>query len=347
VRVALGSRCAVVIPVPNGPAMPEPLFASSVVTRRALLGAVCAAGLASVAGCGNDSEYPAGPLRIASGGQGGVYFAYGNGIADVVRQRLPRLRPEVLITAASIENLRLVARHDAEACFSLADSAALAHFGQPPFAAALEVVALARLYDNYLHVVVHAAHRLDSVHQLRDHPVSVGAPDSGTELIATRVLTAASLDVDRDLRASRLGVDDSAAALAAGTIDAFFFSGGLPTAAIDAVARSMPIRLLDVGGLVPPLRQRFGEVYAERTIPASAYRLGVPVTTVGVPNYLVVADTMEERLAYDLIRVMFMDRDRLAQAHPEGRRLDRGSAINTYPLRLHRGAERFYREAKR
>jgi TRAP transporter TAXI family solute receptor len=276
-----------------------------------------------------------------------VYFAYGNGLADVVRQRLPRLRPEVLVTAASIENLRLVARREAEAGFTLADSAALAYLGQPPFATALAVMVLARLYDNYLHVVVPAERPWDKLDELRDRLVSVGASGSGTELIASRLLLVAGLDVDLDLRASRLGVDESAAAMAAGKLDAFFFSGGIPTAAIDALARTMPIKLLDVGGLVPALRQRYGEVYAERTIPASSYLLDVPVTTVGVPNYLVVAEEMAETMAYDLTRVMFEDRDSLARAHPEGRRLDRGSAINTFPLPLHPGAERYYREAKR
>jgi uncharacterized protein len=327
--------------------MPEPLPASSVMTRRTVLGAMWVTGLAVAAGCRSDPTYPAMPLRIATGGQGGVYFAYGNGIAEVVRRRLPRLSPDVLVTAASIENLRLVAAGDAEAGFTLADSAALAHAGQPPFTSELPVAALARLYDNYLHVVVRSDLRLDTVADLRDRPVSVGASGSGTELIADRLLTAAGLTVDRDLRASRFGVDASAAALAARELDAFFFSGGIPTQAIDKLARTMSIRLLDVGGFVPALRGRYGEVYAERTIPASAYMLGAPVTTVGVPNYLVVSAGMREPLAYDLIRVMFAGREELAQAHPEGRRLDRGSAINTFPLELHPGAARYYRETKR
>jgi TRAP transporter TAXI family solute receptor len=306
-----------------------------------------ASGFALAAGCRNDATYPAIPLRIATGAQGGVYFAYGNGIAEVVRQRLPRLNPEVLVTAASIENLRLVAAGDAEAGFTLADSAALANAGRPPFVSPLPVVALARLYDNYLHAVVRADLGLESVADLREGLVSVGASGSGTELIASRLLTVAGLSVDHDLRASRLSLDDSAAAVAKGALDAFFFSGGLPTAAIETLARTTPIRLLDLGGFVPALRQSYGEVYAERTIPASAYMLGTPIATVGVPNYLVVAEGMDEPLAYDLIRVMFAGRQQLAQAHPEGWRLDRGSAINTFPLKLHPGAERYYREAKR
>jgi TRAP transporter TAXI family solute receptor len=302
---------------------------------------------ATLLGCGSDPVYPTDALRIATGGRGGVYFAYGTGLADLVRTHIPQLRPEVLVTAASVENLRGVAGGEAEVGFALADAAALAYAGLPPFAAALPIAALARLYDNYLHVVVCSDLEVKSVSGLRGMAVSVGAPGSGTELTAHRVLDLAGIDVDVDIRASHLGVDESAAALLSGTIDAFFFSGGLPTAAVATLAHSTPIRLLDLGSTVPALRERHGQTYVERTIPASAYGVGVPVATVGVPNYLIVSAGMADRLAYDLVRIMFENRGTLATAHPEGRRLDRVSAINTFPVPLHNGAQQYYREAKR
>ncbi len=326
--------------------MRSPQGPGPVVDRRALLRAFCAASILAVAGCDREPAYAPGRLRIAAGARGGVYFAYGGGIEAIVRRELPGLEPEVLETAASIENLRLLAQSAAEIAFSLADSAALAFLGSEPFRTALPVSALARLYDNYLHLVVRPESGVAGIHDLVDRSVSMGAIGSGTELIAARLLGVAGLDIDIDLRASRLSLDDSAAALTKGQLDAFFFSGGIPTGAIQALARSMPIRLLDLGALVPAMRDRYGEVYTERTIPASAYWLNRPVTTIGLANYLVVAEAMAEPMAYDLIRVLFADRDVLATAHPEGRRLDRVTAINTSPLPLHRGAQRYYRETK-
>jgi uncharacterized protein len=320
-------------------------------SRRALLGALGAVGMAGAglasAGCGRQTDYPAGHLRIATGGQGGVYYAYGNGIVDVVRAELPLLSPEVLVTAASLENLGLVATGKAEVAFTLADSAALAFLGDSRFDAPLAIAALARLYDNYLHLVFRLDSPLQTIDQLRGRRVSVGAAGSGTELIAGRLLGAAGIDVDRDVEADRLGVDDSAAALAGGRLDAFFFSGGIPTAAIAALAATVPIGLADLEAQVPDLRSRYGGFYTERTIPASPYRLADSVTTVGTPNYLVVAAAMDQRLAYHLVRALFARRDIVGRAHPEGRRLDRGSAISTYPVPLHAGARRYYRESKR
>src|SRR5690242_3564014 len=97
--------------------------------RRTVLRAVAATVVAGAAGCASPPDYPAGPLRIASGGNGGVYFQYAQGIAAVVRATLPRLRPSVVPTAASVENVELVAAGRAELGLTTADAAADAYRG--------------------------------------------------------------------------------------------------------------------------------------------------------------------------------------------------------------------------
>lgn len=275
-----------------------------------------------------------------------MYYVYGQGIAAAVRQHLPGLRPSVIATGASVENLQMVADRSAEVAFTLADSAAAAAAGRDPFAAALPISALARLYENYLHVVVPAGGPVRGLHDLARRRVSLGATGSGTELIAARVLDAVGIDPHAGLTALRYGVDDSARELVAGRLDAFFFSAGLPVAAITTLARTIPVRLLDLGNIAAVLRERHGEFYTERTIPASTYGLDQSVSTIGVSNYLVVRQAMAVDLAYAVTRLLFERREELAEAHPEARRLDRGAAIGTYPLALHPGAVRYYREAK-
>jgi uncharacterized protein len=312
-------------------------LAATAVTA-ALLGC-CAAGCA-------DGPPPRGPLRIATGGRGGVYYAYGEGLARVVRDHWGPAEVRVLATAASVENIRLVARGQADLAFTLADAAALGVEGRPPFPAPQPVQALARLYDNYVHLVVRADGPVRGLLDLRGRVVSTGAAQSGTELVAARLLGLAGIDPDRDITRHRLGVDESASALRGGRIDAFFWSGGLPTAAIAALARGAPIRLVDLAGHVGDLRERHGEFYTERTIPASAYGLDRAVSTIGVPNYLVVGAAMEEPVAHELTRLLFANAETLAAAHPEALRLNRRAAIGTWPVPLHPGAARYYREAK-
>ena len=51
--------------------------------------------------------------------------------------------------------------------------------------------ALAQIYDNYTQVVAKASSGIKSIEDLKGKRVSVGAPNSGTEVIADRMLEAA------------------------------------------------------------------------------------------------------------------------------------------------------------
>ena len=93
------------------------------------------------------------------------------------------------------------------------------------------------------------------------------------------------------------------------------------------------------------LRQRYGEVYAERTIPSSTYRVE-PTVTVGSPNYLVAAAGVPDETAYAVTRLLFERRDALAAAHPAAERFNRRSAVVTAPLALHPGATRYFRDSR-
>jgi TRAP transporter TAXI family solute receptor len=295
---------------------------------------------AGVAGCpSNDEGVPAGELRIATGSPGGVYFTYGRGIADAVRRRIPELRPSVLETAASAQNIRLVTSGEAEIGFAQADTAAeLAGGGA-------RVVALARLYDDYLHLVVRKDSAINKIADLNGKRVSIGARESGTIGTTQRLLRVAGIDPDTAIQPHLLSLDESAGALAAGTIDAFFFSGGLPVARVRDLAARLPLRLIPIGQYASALRASFGQYYAEHTVPESTYGLP-PVSTIGIPNYLVVSPDMPESAGYALTRLLFGEQAELAKAHPVAARLNPREAIYTHPLALHPGAVRYFREIK-
>ncbi|MFG2979539.1 TAXI family TRAP transporter solute-binding subunit [Streptomyces sp. NPDC048331] len=312
---------------------------------RLLLGAAVAMAV-SLAGCTATDE-PArlsGEITVATGNQGGVYAEYGAGYADVIG-RVPGASGRVLHTGGSVDNLRLVEGGEAQAAFSLADSASDAVAGRPPFSGRAPLVALAALYDNYVQLVVRADSPVRSVKELRGMRVSVGSEGSGTTLIAERILKIAGLSPDGDVTAQRLDVRESTRALAEKRIDAFFWSGGLPTAAITDLRKSTEIRLVDLGEVVAALTRSYGELYTQTTVPAVVYGVQSAVTTVSVPNFLVVRRDMPEAQAYWLTRLLFEGQPRLIRAHPEARRLDRRTAIATHPLDLHPGAARWYGES--
>jgi TRAP transporter TAXI family solute receptor len=290
--------------------------------------------------CSSGEPEPSGPLRIATGSQTAVYYLYGGAIATLIRQRLPKVQPSVLVTAASAQNVKMVLEGSAEVGFTQADIAA--DTSNAPAALA----ALARLYDDYVHLVVRRTGPIQSLADLIGRKVSIGAPGSGTGITANRLLTVGLNGLPGRVNTLQYGLDDSAAALRDGRIDAFFFSGGLPVRAIASLAQSVTVRLVDLHDYVERLRAQYGEYYADRVVPRSTYS-GVEATqTIGIPNYLVVRASMAESMAYALTKLLFDGRDTLAKAHPAGARLNVRSAISTPPLNLHPGAARYYRSVK-
>jgi hypothetical protein len=275
-------------------------------------------------------------VRIATGSPTAVYYAIGSALARVIDQDLPNTDASVLVTAASAENLQLVASGRAEVGFTQAD--VLVSGG----ASAPSMAALARVYDDLLHLVVREDGPIRTLEDLEGKRVSVGAQGSGTVVTVRRLLTVART---RGIDERRLGLDDSRAALTAGGIDAFFFSGGLPVAGIKELGARVPTRLVDLSKWAGDLRKTYSDAYVVRDVPVSAYQMPA-VATVAVPNLLVVASSMDEGLAFDLTRLLLERRDVLAAAHPAAERLDIRSAIGTLPVPLHPGAARYYRSVK-
>jgi TRAP transporter TAXI family solute receptor len=209
------------------------------------------------------------------------------------------------------------------------------------------VVSLAVLYTNYTHVIALGSSNIRSIADLRAKVVSTGSPGSGTEIIATRILRAAGLDPDADVTRQGLGVSESAGALKDGKIAAFFWSGGLPSAAVQDLAHTtgITIRMIPTGDLVARLQQEHGALYSAATVPVASYPgIEAAIPVVGVENVLVANASMPEPLAYDVTRLLFEKQPELAGIHPEARNLSLDRAAGQTPAPFHPGAIRFYRE---
>lgn len=314
---------------------------------RVFMASSLAIALVVTSGCRSDRPR-AQFISIATGGTGGVYYPYGGGLAKVLNENLPSIRASAEVTAASVDNLKLIRDGKADVAFALADTVADAIAGRGAFAGApAPAASLAVLYSNYTHLVTLTSSGINSVADLRGKRVSTGSPGSGTEVIAFRVLRAAGLDPHTDLTRQGLGASESADSLKDGKIDAFFFTAGLPTAAVQDLSHSpgISVRLIPTGDLVPALQREHGDLYFPLIIPARAYPgVTTPVPVVGVANLLVVNRAMPEQLAYDITRVLFEKQPELANIHPEARNLSLQTATKDSPAPFHPGAVRYYRE---
>ena len=288
-------------------------------------------------------------LSIATGGTGGVYYPYGGGLAKLISENIDGVSATAEVTGASIDNLKLLQQGRADLAFTLADTLAEAVKGSGPFTATGVVPArtIAILYQNFTHIVALHDSGITSVRDLRGRSVSVGSPGSGTELIAARVLAAAGLDPYRDIRRQMLGVSESVNALKDGKLDAFFWSGGLPTPAVQDLASTsgVRLRLLPNAEFAAGLSAQFGPgLYGEAMVPARSYR-GViePVPVITVGNLLVASASMPEPLAHDITKLIFDEQRSLIAIHPEARHLAPATGPADSPAPFHPGAIRYYR----
>jgi TRAP transporter TAXI family solute receptor len=298
-------------------------------------------------GCGERTPAadPSGRLYIATGNTTGVYYQLGGGYADLISKHMPGWKATAEATGASVENIQRVVRGDADVAFTLADAAGDAVRGGGAFASPQPIRALARIYANYTHVIARAGIGISSVADLKGRTVSTGGPNSGTENIALRLLRAAGLDPTRDLTTLSLTLPDTVQAMKDATIDALFWSGGVPTGGITDLVAALKGRIvfISVDGLLPGLQAEFGPVYQPVTLPGDAYKVGLDVRTIAVPNLLVVRDTMPDALAHDLTKVLFEFLPELGKVHPEGRNILLTNGPGTEPVTLHPGAAAFYR----
>jgi len=291
-------------------------------------------------------------LSVATGGTGGVYYPYGGGLAKVISENVKGAQATAEVTSASVDNMKFLKDGKADIAFTLADTlddaakgqAAFKEFGKVP------AQALGVLYTNFTHVVALADKGINKIADLKGKVVSTGAAGSGTEIIAFRVLEAAGLNPTADIQKQSLNAQPSVDAMKDGKIDAFFWSGGLPTPSVTDLANTPRIRwkLLPNDDVLAALQKQYGQqLYYKVSVAKSSYPgMDGDVTVVGVANVLVVNEKMDESLAYDITKVLFDKQAELGAIHPEARNLKLETAITGSPVAFHKGAIKFYREKK-
>lgn len=326
----------------------KPKSTPSSLTRRQFLGAsVALGGMSLLGGSLAWAASSTTSLSVATGGTGGVYYPYGGGIAAVISKYLPNTEATAEVTAASVDNCKLVGSGKADLGFSMADTAYDAYAGTGKFKKKIPLTTVAVLYTNYMHVVTLEGKGIKSVADLKGKTVSTGAPGSGTEVKALRVLEAYGINPDKDIKRDRLGASESGGALKDNKIDAYFWDGGLPTASIMDLAATpgTSMLLIDHGDALKKMIEVYGPVYFPKTIPKDSY-MGqkVDIAVAGVGNLLVCNESAKPELIYDILKTMFEHHAELVSIHKEAQYLTVKDAVVGSPLPFHPGALKFFRE---
>jgi uncharacterized protein len=288
-------------------------------------------------------------IAIGTGGTGGVYYPLGGAMANVLSKYLPGVQATAEVTGGSVDNLKLIGSGQSEIGFSMADAALDALQGQDKFKSGkVPLQTLMVLYPNRMHVVTIEGTGIDKVTDLKGKRVSTGSPGSATEVMAFRVIEAAGLDKDKDMKRERLSVAESVNAIKDRKIDAFFWVGGIPTAAVTDLAATpgVKMKLIDHGDLAEKMNAKYGKLYAAGTIKAGAY----PGTDkdnaiVDVWNILVTGDKMNEDTAYNIVKTLVEKKAELVAVHKEAEAFSLENQVQERsPIPFHPGALRYFKE---
>jgi TRAP transporter TAXI family solute receptor len=199
-------------------------------------------------------------ISITTGGTGGVYYPMGGGMANVLSKYVPGLQATAEVTGGSVDNLKLIGAGKSEVGFSMVDAAWEASQGLDKFKdGKVNARTLMVLYPNKMQIVTIDGTGINKLSDLKGRRVSTGSPGSGVEVMALRVLEAMGLDPKKDIRQERLGAAESVNAIKDRKIDAFFWVGGVPTAALSDLAATpgTKIKLIDHAEAVEAMNKKY------------------------------------------------------------------------------------------
>lgn len=281
-------------------------------------------------------------VSIATGNSTGVYFSLGNAYAEQISAATDgKVKATAAETGASVQNIKQLVGGAYQVAFSLADTAADAVDGKGSFDGDKQPVqALSRIYPNYTQVIARTSSGITSLADMRGKRVSTGSPGSGTEVIANRLLQVAGLNPQSDVAAQRLDLTKTVDGMKDGSIDALFFSGGLPTPGITDLITSArsDVTFIDITPQLAKM-QEISPAYEEGVISAAAYGLAADVKTILVPNLLLVRDDVDANLACVLTKTLFDRKAELQQAVSAAKGISLDTARDTAPVPLNRGAQ--------
>lgn len=285
-------------------------------------------------------------LIIGTGGTGGVFFPYGGGLARILTEKMPNTEATAQETGGSVDNMKLLQNGEAQIGFTTADSAYDGINGLGAYQATGPVPAatIAVLYQSFVHVVARADSGITSIADLKGRPVSIGSAGSSTEVLAIRLLDAAGLKPE-DVVRENLGVADSVAAMKDKKIDAFFWIGGLPTAAVTDLVTTESVVFVDTSALLKPMVDKHGPIYAAMVLPGGTYKgTDKDVPGIGVTNLLVVRQDMPADQVKGILTTIFDNLEEVHKIHPAARTLSLEAAVTGSSIPFHPTAVEFYKE---
>ena len=270
-------------------------------------------------------------------------------MASVLSKFVPGMQATAEVTGGSVDNLKLIGTGKPYIGLVMTDASLDAYRGEDKFKGnKVPLRTLMILYPNRMHVVSVEGRGINKMSDLKGKRVSTGSPGSATEVMAFRLIEAAGLDKDKDVKRERLGAAESVNAMKDGKIDAFFWVGGLPTAAVTDLANTpgTKLKMVDHAEAVAAMNKKYGNLYIEDVISKSVYKgMDSDNKQATVMNILVAHENMDDKTAYNIVKTIFDKREDLIAVHKEAMNFKLESQKQAAsPVPFHPGAVKYFAE---
>jgi uncharacterized protein len=285
-------------------------------------------------------------ITILTGGTAGVHFPLGSAQAKIYTE-VTGATASAQVTGGSAENTAKLLKGLAEIGYAMEDVVYDAYKGKGKFedigpSENLRVVAT--VYTNYTHIVAPKDSGISSIKDLKGKNVAVGAPGSGTEVLANRILEAAGLTYD-DINEDFLSFQEGVEGIKNGRIDAAFIVSGLPNSGIMELVMTEDVTLIPVSNEIIDVLQENYPAVTTKNISSGTYEgQGKDIQTAVVKGLLITHDEVSEKIVHEMTKAFFENQQAMADAHNAGKEIQLETAADGLLLPLHPGAEKYYKE---
>jgi len=292
-------------------------------------------------------------FSIATGGVGGVWYPLGGAIGGVIGRSVPNTSATAEATTAAIDNLILLTAGKVGMAFAYDYHVVWANEGKIKAIPKKYPVRLVMgFYEQPLHIVTKERTGIKSISDLKGKRVSTCAPNSGTEEQADYVLKALGIDWNKDFTREKLGASESVAAMKDGKIDAFFWSGAIPTSSIIDLSSTPGLKMVllpIIGETAEKIMKANPGVFHKTAFKKGSYAgVETDIPTIAITAVMTALDNFPEDRVYKIVNAIFGNLTEISAVWKGAMKLTPVSSIEQMSpdavKYLHSGARKFFKE---
>ena len=325
-----------------------------------LLSAVMIIGVMLMTACGGTN------VVIYTGGTGGTYYAFTNGLQTQLSRKTDYTYTVVGDTGGSVANLKAIGSGDCKMAIVQNDTMVNAYNGLTSNFAQTGAITnfsvIGEVYPEVIQIVTDDP-SITTLADLKNSgkSVSIGDVGSGVEANAVALLQKYGIDMtldsnnkwtSTDIVIQNLSVANSANKMKDNQLDVFFFTSGAPATSITELAVSKSVYML---GLSDEVINEFiadnqidgqYDVYSKQPITNAQYNFisaSAPVYTIGVSATYIASNSLSADVVYNITKAMWESKGSIGHSVESTMNTDYAFVtIGNVPV--HPGAARYYQE---